>query len=489
MNLNKVLFATAMAAFGTTSPVMADRAVLIGGQSPTVDGAADAQRFADALIQSGGFSAADVLVLTGRNVTRAVVLNALTHDLQANTTAGDAVVIYFSGVGGQVEGAQASSEADGMDEAFVLNAQEHLLDDELEAAIDALEGRRVSVYLDTAFKGMSPTKAAGYRGVGRIAPQTQPETVAVETEEKVEVAAEPGPLETTNPTAEIWSAATPDSGAWSDATGIGSFTSMLVDAMTKGNADLNDSGVTSSTELMSHSVETLAQVCASIEYCEVGRQGFNPSRVVVEDTRLVLSDARLDGILSDALPTDVSSFAPPPAIPEMSHEQRVAFVSDRFGSINRANVQLEVFPGPTMSLGDKVWFELSAEKDGSFILIDIDPLGRVVQVYPSSLSPTDSTSVKAGTEVLIPSILSANGMPLQISVTEPVGQGLLMAIFVEGDLKQIDKVLPEDLAGRPANDGFNFLYELADSLLGLYATAGTATQIWSTQYIEYEIRR
>ena len=58
---------------------------------------------------------------------------------------------------------------------------------------------------------------------------------------------------------------------------------------------------------------------------------------------------------------------------------------------------------------------------------------------------------------------------------------------MEGDFAELETVLPEDLAGQPVDDGFAFLYDLADSLMGLYASVGPAPRIWSTQYLEYEI--
>ena len=508
MTFHRILPFAASSAFVlcATLAAQADHALIIGGHG----GEADADRFVNALVTSGEFDRSDITVLTGPQLSRDTVINALMTDLPSQTEAGDKVLIYYSGLGGQRPGAGATDEPDGVDEVFILDPESgaSLLDDEIETAIDQLDGRYVSVFLDTAFAPANdgPT-VVGYRGSGQIngavegllgaalgvdlpklpdVPEDEADVVDAALPLIEDLVEENGPLKTENPKAQIFSASTPQTGAWEDETG-GAFTTTLIDSIENKAADQNNNGDLSSAEFITHARDSLADICKSIVHCETTNMAFSPSVVVANDRLASLGgDISADGqIMSDSLIADGEPFAA--AIPDMSHAQRIAFVSDRFGSINRAHLKLSVSPSNTMAVGDIVEFELSAEADGNFVLIDIDPLGRVVQVYPSSLSPRTASAVDAGEAVRIPSILSENGMPLRIRVTPPVGQGVLMAIFVEGDFAELDSVLPEDLAGQPVEDGFAFLYDLADSLMGLYASVGPAPRIWSTQYLEYEI--
>ncbi|MEL7012831.1 MAG: DUF4384 domain-containing protein [Pseudomonadota bacterium] len=489
-----------------TSAAQADRALVIGGHG----GEGDADRFVNALVTSGEFDRDDITLLTGPDLARDTVINAFMTDLPSQTNAGDKVVIYYSGLGGHRSGAGAADEPDGLDEVFILDpvSGASFMDNEIETAIDQLDGRYVSVFLDTAFASadIAPT-AVGYRGSGQISgavegllgaalgvdlpklpdvPEDGADVVDAALPLIEDLAEENGPLKTQNPKAQIFSASTPQTGAWEDETG-GAFTTTLIDSIENKAADQNNNGDLSSAEFITHARESLADICKSIAHCETTNMAFSPSVVVANDRLASLAgDLTADGqIMSDGLIADGEPFAA--TIPSMSHDQRLGFVSDRFGSINRADLKLSVAPSNTMLVGDVVEFELSAAANGNFVLIDIDPLGRVVQVYPSPLSPRTASAVTAGEPVRIPSILSENGMPLRIRVTPPVGQGVLMAIFVEGDFAELETVLPEDLAGQPVEDGFAFLYDLADSLMGLYASVGPAPRIWSTQYLEYEI--
>ncbi|MEL7396909.1 MAG: DUF4384 domain-containing protein [Pseudomonadota bacterium] len=508
MTFHRILPCVTSAAFGLCASLaaQADHALVIGGHG----GEGDADRFVNALVTSGEFDRGDITVLTGPDLSRDTVINALITDLPSQTNAGDKVLIYYSGLGGQRAGAGAADEPDGLDEVFILDpvSGASLMDNEIETTIDQLEGRYVSVFLDTAFASAADVPTiVGYRGSGQIngavegllgaalgvdlpkipdVPEDGADVVDAALPLAQDLAEENGPLKTQNPKAQIFSASTPQTGAWEDETG-GAFTTTLIDSIENNAADQNSNGDLSSAEFITYARESLADLCKSIVHCEATNMAFSPAVVVANDRLASLGGGiSADGqIVSDGLIADGEPFAA--TIPNMSHDQRVGFVSDRFGSINRAGLKLSVAPRNTMRVGDVVEFELSAAANGNFVLIDVDPLGRVVQVYPSSLSPRTASVVSAGAQVRIPSVLSTNGMPLRIRVTPPVGQGLLMAIFVEGDFAELETVLPEDLAGQPVDDGFAFLYDLADSLMGLYASVGPAPPIWSTQYLEYEI--
>lgn len=510
----------ALAAFAIQAkPVVAGQAaLLIGSSEGGLSGGPDADRFAKALIADAAFSKDNITLLTEARATRSNVLWALA-DLQRSTKPGDRVIIYYSGLGGQ-QPTEDPKELDGLDEVLILNLPdgELITDDEIERAVNGLTGRHVSVYLDTAFRAYEDEPPPGllYRGagvvnmrgmtrasidignaipdVGNLSPIGSIPDVGTALSLTDPVGAigeglEVSPIFTENPLAEINVAASSDSGAWETENG-GVFSEAVIAGAIKGGADKNENGKVSATELAIYNNSSFAELCESVDFCESTSVVFSPVRIVA-DNRIAALNGLNVGVQSDTGdafgwnglvgPSEATS------IDAMSYEERLTFVTERFGDINRASLQMQVAPGPNLKVGDIVKFDVSAQRDGNFILIDIDPLGRVVQVYPSPVSPKEGTLVRAGAIVSVPSALSRNQMPLRIRVVPPIGRGMLMAIFVEGDLKEIDAVLPEDIAGAPVADGFGFLYELADGLLGLYTRVGPTSQIWSTAILEYEI--
>ena len=50
---------------------------------------------------------------------------------------------------------------------------------------------------------------------------------------------------------------------------------------------------------------------------------------------------------------------------------------------NPAGLTLEISPGPEVAIGQNVWFKASASKPGYLVLIDVDPVGKLTQIYPN----------------------------------------------------------------------------------------------------------
>ncbi|MEL6992772.1 MAG: caspase family protein, partial [Pseudomonadota bacterium] len=352
MTFHRILPCVTSAAFGLCASLaaQADHALIISGHG----GEGDADRFVNALVTSGEFDGGDITILTGPDLSRDTVINALMTDLPRQTDAGDKVLIYYSGLGGQRAGAGAADEPDGLDEVFILDpvSGASLMDNEIETTIDQLEGRYVSVFLDTAFASAADVPTiVGYRGSGQIngavegllgaalgvdlpkipdVPEDGADVVDAALPLAQDLAEENGPLKTQNPKAQIFSASTPQTRAWEDETG-GAFTTTLIDSIENNAADQNSNGDLSSAEFITYARESLADLCKSIVHCEATNMAFSPAVVVANDRLASLGGGiSADGqIVSDGLIADGEPFAA--TIPNMSHDQRVGFVSDRFG--------------------------------------------------------------------------------------------------------------------------------------------------------------
>ena len=91
-----------------------------------------------------------------------------------------------------------------------------------------------------------------------------------------------------------------------------------------------------------------------------------------------------------------------------------------------------------------------------------------------------------GQPLTIPNALGANGRPLRIRVTEPSGQGLLLGLFIEGDLPQLTALMPAGLAGGPVPNASQSLFEISQSLLNMEADPDRPIA-WSATYLPYRI--
>ncbi|MEM1342099.1 MAG: DUF4384 domain-containing protein, partial [Pseudomonadota bacterium] len=137
-------------------------------------------------------------------------------------------------------------------------------------------------------------------------------------------------------------------------------------------------------------------------------------------------------------------------------------------------------------IGDTVNFSASADRDGALLLLDLDPSGALAQVYPSTLSPEGATRIVAGEVLTIPSALGASGQPLRLRVTEPAGPGLLLGLFIEGDLEALSALMPAGLEGGPVPGGNQSLFQISQDLLRLEADPDRPIA-WSAAYLPYRI--
>jgi hypothetical protein len=112
------------------------------------------------------------------------------------------------------------------------------------------------------------------------------------------------------------------------------------------------------------------------------------------------------------------------------------------GQSGSASVSLEILPGQTVSIGSKVSFGVTARKAGYLILVDVDPEGRMSQIFPTSellaqSGERDINLVRPGVEFVVPTP-AARQRGFEYVVSPPTGSAVIIAILSERSVQLID---------------------------------------------------
>ena len=112
------------------------------------------------------------------------------------------------------------------------------------------------------------------------------------------------------------------------------------------------------------------------------------------------------------------------------------------GQAGTASVSLEILPGQTVSVGSKVSFAVTARKAGYLILVDVDPEGRMSQIFPTSellaqSGERDINLVRPGVEFVVPTP-AARQRGFEYVVSPPTGSAVIIAILSERSVQLID---------------------------------------------------
>jgi hypothetical protein len=112
------------------------------------------------------------------------------------------------------------------------------------------------------------------------------------------------------------------------------------------------------------------------------------------------------------------------------------------GQAGIASVSLEILPGQTVSIGSKVSFGVTARKAGYLILVDVDPEGRMSQIFPTSellaqSGERDINLVRPGVEFVVPTP-AARQRGFEYVVSPPTGSAVIIAILSERSVQLID---------------------------------------------------
>jgi hypothetical protein len=159
-------------------------------------------------------------------------------------------------------------------------------------------------------------------------------------------------------------------------------------------------------------------------------------------------------------PTDIAPRLSPAELQALSKSIKVA---------NPAELSIEILPGLDIVVDSQVSFRIFTKKPGYLILVDVDPTGKLTQIYPNPLSLLSAGTVRATSNFVRP------GKPLQIPnqnaslagfefvAKPPLGTAMVVAILSDLPVQIIDLPdLPTGLAGQTS--AVDHLAKLANDL-------------------------
>ena len=429
----------------------ADRALVVGiddydavGGAPRLTGAvADAKRIEAMLVERLGFAADEIVVLTDGAASYDAILTNLIDHLISGTTAGDRVVLFFAGHGTTTREGQPALVAHDGDS--VLGRIPLTTLDEM---LGVIPERYITVILDTGFQGGGP----GTRGFGSGTPS--------------------GPLVLSS--VDLGWIASDGIRPGIEKPGAGLLTVALTEGVS-GAADANGDGVISGGELTRFAEAHMGEACRSLNGCD----GSSPRSLGRQDGTVTRTPA------SPALEVDLKPLVPDDGAPA-GYVETLGFVTDLFAPSNDARLTLSIVGGETLTVGETITFAATSERSGALLLLDVDPTGALSQIYPSVLSPAEGSRIEPGATLRIPNAVGASGAPLLMRVTEPAGQGVLLGVFIEGDLDDLTALLPAGLDGGPVSNASQSLFEFSQTLLARAADPD-APVAWSATYLPYRI--
>ncbi len=346
-----------------------------------------------------GFDRSAIRVLKDEQATRATILSSIEEWLVAGTQPGDRAYLYYSGHGLQVADIDGD-EDDGLDEGLApfdvaAGAKDWdgaVTDDELDAILDRLKGRAVTLVIDACSSGtisrsLSGEVSAGIDGarfLGR--PEAKPVEQALTRGLRIDLGVVDKPNRVKESGIVAWGASAPYQVAWDDVrvpieSRHGVFTEAYVAGQTGAAADANANGLTSNAELLEYVTAQSAAYCASQEKCEtldpqletkalnLGASAVVPAKAGTEATvryQPVAGDGAAPASYQDANAVDA--------------------VGDIVGKADAGDVRISINRPTTMKAGDVFKLTVASKVAGSLILIDINANGAATQIFPNEFA-------------------------------------------------------------------------------------------------------
>ena len=500
------------------SPVFAQgRALLIGidtygdpALGNGISGAAsgDVALIRQMLTSTLGYKDTQIRVLVDQLASRAGILTNINEWL-GSARPGERVYLYFAGLGYFAKD-KNGDEKDGLDEALIpFDARVvgtgrkpaikgMITDDELSGALRALEGRDVTVVLDTSHSG-TVTRAKGNKGKfikGARTPQFRAATRSISVEPSVVLQkAEGSFIESrfTSGSMIVWSAVAASQVALIDSTGAphGVFTKNYVDGL-RGKADQNGNGAISNAELLAYIAAKSKAYCGQAkDDCEMGLTpqlhpaGAHGAEAVLLNEK-VAGGAALKPFVKGAR-KGKQKLARPTA-----GRLTIDKVTDFLGKGNTANVRVAQIPPTPVKVGTRdIRFQVTSPHDGYLILLNLTDEGQLIQLYPNQFTAKYTTGRTGRLRAMAPLTVPDDYYGLKFHATAP-SAGYIVAI-VTRDLIEFPKtVKTRKIEVIPAGEATNSFLPQISSALGKSinsAVAGknTGSADWSVATMRYEI--
>ncbi|MFS8145790.1 trypsin-like serine protease [Rhizobium sp. BR 249] len=456
-----------------------DRALLIGiddyemREAKLTGSATDVKAMQLFLVKTLSYRPEQIHTLTNRKAGREAILAEIDDWLVRQSTPGSRVFLYFSGQGSEEMGAEATTsptlvaaDAKLVRENGRVTVTNQIRETEIAARLNSLKDRRVTLLIDACHVGPGSRSAVAAPGSGSVR-CLGPALAALEPPNK---SGKEAKFSFGGETAMVWSAVNAGQWALVDREAkppAGVFTRRFIEGVQEGVARAADKPNVSNAALLDYVRRK------SDEYC----------RAHAEDCRFT-PVPQFYG-LPDALGRDV--------VTGEEAKTPVAAVENTLKTDNEAGVAVDVLPGTSVSIGDKVAMRVSTKKAGYLILVDIDASGKLTQLYPNKRSMGLKPNAKGGDNRLDPArpvvVPDARNpyIGFEYQVEGPAGVGMVVAILSDKPIEVLDLPdVPTPLVGQRA--AFNYVYDLARSLRIVGDDETGAQGKWSFDSKFYRIR-
>lgn len=185
--------------------------------------------------------------------------------------------------------------------------------------------------------------------------------------------------------------------------------------------------------------------------------------------------------------------ATPPPPKNLPSVAALEALSQSVNVSNPAALTLDILPGPDIALDSQVAFRVTTKKAGYLILVDVDPTGKLSQIYPNPMSLMAKASragnnfIHAGETIRLPDPRDSSGF--EFVASPPTGTAMVAAFLSDVPVQVMDLPdLPAASLGSAA--AANRLLEFANELRIADAAGKDALQEahWSMSVRFYAIR-
>jgi hypothetical protein len=163
---------------------------------------------------------------------------------------------------------------------------------------------------------------------------------------------------------------------------------------------------------------------------------------------------------------------------------------------NSAGLAIDVLPGTDLQVGSRVAFRVATRKSGYLIIVDVDPSGKLTQIYPNPMSIAGaqagregSNLIKPGRAVTLPDSARNPLAGFEFVASPPLGTAMVVAILSDRPVQMVDLPdVPASLAG--SAEAVNYLYGAARDLrvAGPAQSGAVQEAKWSFDAKFYRIR-
>ena len=469
----------------------ARKALLIGIDayqhvSPLVGPVNDVKAMHAFITDDLGFDTGDVRLLLDAEATRANILREVEEWLVEGTRPGDEIFLFFSGHGFQQPDTNGD-EPDRFDETLVpvdvvVRDDETIAgmiaDDEIATLLNRLSGRRVNVVIDACHSGTSDRISVVGEGWRYVKSPRRPDggplrLGAVGASQAVSASVPEAFLSAKDPqlrTADVtvWAAVAAHQKALVDeelrGRPLSVFTRRILSGMRDAEADADDDGVVTRSELHEYVLRESEAYCA--RHTNRCPRGLTP---------------QLHGA-SNAM--DAPAFLPVAvSLPLQAKAVKDILVGPAPGTAAEPGngVNLRIRQGTRLEVGSELEVVVTSPRDGQLVLLDIDAAGDMVQIFPNefSLASGIPVHVRAGEEKHVPQ--GGPDQSFRLRVSPPVGLGMLVAV-VSDETSQVDALTSRHKDLSVVEHPKAYLVELAEALRAgeEYSHRSVATLVYET---------